>query len=68
MSEQRIQTVETKLAYLEHTLEELNQVVYKQSIKLEKLESLNSQLNDRLREAMSQGDSGDQANEVPPHY
>ncbi len=68
MSEHRLHTLETKLAYLEHTLEEVNKVVYQQSIQLDKLEQRNVQLTQRLQDALEQPNGQGEKYELPPHY
>ncbi len=68
MSEQRLQALETKLAFLEHTLEEVNKVVYQQSIQLDKLEQHNVQLTKRLQDALVQPADASSQHELPPHY
>lgn len=75
MNEARFQALETKLAYLERAFEELNQVVYKQSLQLEKITRESQQLNARLRQVLvgddsggGGGDGGGQEHQLPPHY
>ncbi|WP_347358867.1 SlyX family protein [Bdellovibrio sp.] len=68
MDDQRLITIETKLAHQEHQLEELSQVIYQQQQTIDKLEVLLQGLTSRLKEAL--GDGGDEirGNEKPPHY
>lgn len=68
MDENRLIDIETKLAYQEQLLEELNQVVTQQQARISQLEELCRTLAERLR---SQGDVAggpDADDEPPPHY
>jgi len=68
MSEERLVDIESKLAYQDQLLNELNDVVTEQQAKLMQLEELCKSLISRVRsmgEAMPATDAGD---EVPPHY
>ncbi len=69
MDEQRIIELETRLAYQEHTLNELNDVVTDQQSQLTRLEQLATTLSSRL-EALAEAGPGsaDAATEKPPHY
>ncbi len=70
MTEPRLQTIETKLAYLEHTIEALNKVVYQQSQQLDALAEKNRHLNARVQGLLEQGSAQDigASDEKPPHY
>ena len=72
MPEQRIISIETKIAYQEDTIEQLNAVVCKQQIQIDALELITQQLLSRVRdlsEASAQsGDTSLAADERPPHY
>ena len=68
MSEDRFETIESKLAHQEQLLNELNDVVTEQQAKLMQLEELCKSLISRVRsigEAMPAAGAGD---ERPPHY
>lgn len=68
MDEQRIIEIETRLAYQEQTLNELNQVMTDQQAQLTRLERSAETLSARLQ-AMAESDGGsDQGDERPPHY
>ena len=69
MDEDQLITIETKLAYQEKTIKELNDVVCEQQKALEKLGSDYRKLVKRCDE-LSQMLSGNDApaNEKPPHY
>lgn len=72
MPEQRIISIETKIAYQEDTIEQLNEVVCKQQIQIDALELVTQQLINRVRdlsEASAQsGETSSAADERPPHY
>ena len=58
--------IEEHLIHLEKQFDELNQVIYKQSLKIDELEKLVSSLNDKLDQNQNV-DSNNQS-ERPPHY
>ncbi|MGB5352459.1 MAG: SlyX family protein [Woeseia sp.] len=69
MDEQRIIELETRLAYQEHTLTELNDIMTDQQEQLSRQKRALEVLMARL-EAMADVQSGGSApqNERPPHY
>ena len=58
--------IEEHLIHLEKQFDELNQVIYKQSLKIDELEKLVSSLNDKLDQNQN-AESNNQL-ERPPHY
>lgn len=68
MDESRLIALETKLAYLEDTLQVLNQVVARQSKQIDQLETLCRELAERARSSADTVFRGTAADEVPPHY
>lgn len=58
--------IEEHLIHLEKQFDELNQVIYKQSLKIDELEKSVSSLNDKLDQNQSV-ESNNQL-EKPPHY
>ena len=58
--------IEENLIHLEKQFDELNQVIYKQSLRIDELEKLVSSLNDKLDQNQNV-DSNNQS-ERPPHY
>jgi uncharacterized coiled-coil protein SlyX len=58
--------IEEHLIHLEKQFDELNQVIYKQSLKIDELEQSVSSLNDKLDQNQSV-ESNNQL-ERPPHY
>jgi SlyX protein len=69
MSEERLVEIETKIAFQEQTIEDLNDVLYKQQQEIERLGSICDALVKRVKE-LSEFPSGIDApaNEKPPHY
>ena len=63
---ERIDTLETRLAFQEEAIETLNQTITAQWQQIDALTRQIAALSDRLREAEAQ--SGSPANERPPHY
>jgi len=68
MTDKRITELETKVAYQEHTIQELNDVIYKQQQQIDKVEIMCQHLMGRIQ-ALSESTGAEQpANEKPPHY
>ena len=69
MSEERLVEIETKIAFQEQTIEDLNDVLYKQQQEIERLGSICDTLVKRVKE-LSEFTPGIDApaNEKPPHY
>jgi SlyX protein len=63
---ERIDFLETKLTFLDNTIESLNTTITEQWLKIDALSRQLTSLNERLQEAESRA-SGP-ANEPPPHY
>ena len=62
--------IETKIAFQEDAVEELNKVIYQQQQKLDRLEAICESLVNHirdLRETVSENQAV-AANEKPPHY
>jgi len=72
MPEQRIISIETKIAYQEDTIEQLNDVVCKQQIQIDALELITQQLINRVRDlsesSAQSGETSSAVDERPPHY
>ncbi len=68
MNEQRLVEIETKLAYQEDTIQQLNDVVCLQHNQLEKLETVCKHLMDRLKELSDDKTNSSSSIEKPPHY
>jgi SlyX protein len=69
MSEERLIDIETRIAFQEDMIEELNKTIYQQQKKLERLEATCEALArhiSSLAESMSEISPG--GSERPPHY
>jgi SlyX protein len=69
MSEERLVEIETKIAFQEQTIKDLNDVVYEQQQEIQRLGSLCDALAKRIKD-LSEFAPGIEApaNEKPPHY
>jgi SlyX protein len=69
MNEDRLIEIETKLAFQEQTIKDLNDVIYEQQKEIDRLSSIYDTLMKQGQE-FSQSISGNDApaNEKPPHY
>lgn len=69
MSDERLVTIETKIAFQENLLDELNQSIYQQQKKLERLEATCEALARHLASlAESVHENKTVVSERPPHY
>lgn len=69
MLEERLENIETKIAFQEDLLEELNKAVYQQQLKLEQLEATCQALAGHIASlAESVNENRSVASERPPHY
>ena len=68
--EKKITELEEKFAFLDHTIEELNNVIFRQTQKIDELEIMLKHLSSQIRQMNSQKDTGDSEviNDRPPHY
>jgi len=69
MSEKLIE-LEEKIAYLDHTVEELNNVVFRQMQKTDELEEMIKHLSTQIEQLKDKSEGGAQAvdDKPPPHY
>lgn len=63
---ERVDTLETRLAYQDETIESLNQTITAQWKQIDALTRQIAQLNERLQAA--EANAPGPANERPPHY
>lgn len=68
MSEERLIDIESKLAYQDQLLLELNAVVTDQQAKIMQLETLCESLIDRVRAIAESGEGEPVEDQRPPHY
>ena len=68
MEAQRLIDIETKLAYQEDLIQELNDIVHTQQVKLDQLEASYKLLATNYARLAAQGDSEYPIDEKPPHY
>lgn len=69
MSEQRLVDIETKIAFQEKSIKDLNDVIYEQQQELDRLTAVCDLLVQRVKDLSDfvPGSDGP-ANEKPPHY
>lgn len=68
MDEDRIIDIETRLAYQEHLLSELNDALTNQQAQIGRLETMCESLIDRVKSLMDNAPSDDSRDQLPPHY
>ena len=69
MSEERLVEIETKIAFHEQTIKDLNDVIYEQQQEIERLGSICDALMKRVKELSAFTPASNvPANEKPPHY
>jgi SlyX protein len=68
MDESRLIELETRYAYLEETLQVLNQAVARQQKQIDQLEAMCRELRERALNSAETVFRGTAADEVPPHY
>jgi len=68
MDDQRLIDIETKLAYQEDLIQELNKTVHSQHLKISKLEESIRSLTLRYNSLAEHNDSEYPIDEKPPHY
>jgi len=68
MNDDRIIELEIKVAYQEDLLQELNKIVSQQQQQIDRLEAICKLLNERIKSLSTESGSGENVEEVPPHY
>ena len=68
MDDERLTRVEERLAHQEHAVGELSDVLHRQQLQLERLETLCRQLGERLASLQQGQAAGNPLDEKPPHY
>jgi len=64
----RIDELETRLAFQEELLEQLNQALSQQQIQLQDMHTAMQILSQRIKEAQTPPEQSKPADERPPHY
>lgn len=68
MNDERIIELEIKAAYQEDLLQALNKIVAGQQQQIDRLEATCRMLNERIKSLSTEGNTGENVEEVPPHY
>ena len=68
INEDRLIDIETRLAYQDQTINELNQVIYQQQKQIDQLEKTCRQLSNRMKDLTHKNPSTVPEDEKPPHY
>ncbi len=68
MNIERIIELEIKAAYQEDLLQELNKIVSQQQQQIDRLDETCKLLNDRIKSLSIDSGSGENIEEIPPHY
>ena len=68
MNDDRIIELEIKAAYQEDLLQELNKIVSQQQQQIDRLDETCKLLNDRIKSLSIDSGSGENIEEIPPHY
>lgn len=66
--DERLIEIETKVAYQEYTISELNDVIYRQQQQIDQLERICKALTDRMQDMAETSTSDKGGYEKPPHY
>ena len=68
MDEDRLVDIETKIAYQENTIKELNDVVCKQQEEIAQLQKTCKLLFNQLKTVSVEPSGNNPKDEIPPHY
>ncbi len=68
MTDQRLADLETRLAYQEHTIDQLDEALAAQQRRIELLEALCEELARRLRDIADPVERSPSGEQRPPHY
>lgn len=68
MDDKRLTDIETKIAYQERMISELNIIVYDQQKTIEDLKKMVEFLRNRVMDLADMSSLTDPGNEKPPHY
>ncbi|MEY2632638.1 MAG: Protein SlyX [Pseudomonadota bacterium] len=65
--DERLTDLEVKLSFAEHLLDELNRMVYRQQLQIERLENELRQVRQQMNQ-MQPAEARSLRDEIPPHY
>lgn len=68
MSDERLEKIETKIAFLEDAVDDLSKTLYAQQNQIDRLRAVIDSLTSRVRDLADTVGEGPPANERPPHY
>lgn len=68
MSDERLEKIESKIAFLEDAVDDLNKTIYAQQKQIDQLQDLVTSLLGRVRDLSDTLSEIGPANERPPHY
>ena len=68
MTETKFIDLETRIAFLEDTVDDLNKLVYQQSKKVDDLQLIVQNLNKHMKQVQSDITDIKPQDETPPHY
>jgi SlyX protein len=68
MTEERLENIEAKITFQEDLIEELNNTVYQQQKKLDRLEAICELLAGQIRSLAEADNENKPGSERPPHY
>lgn len=68
MSDSRLEKIETKIVFLEDSVQELSNTIYAQQKEIDRLRALCESLAGYVRDLVQAGGEGPAGNERPPHY
>lgn len=68
MDSKRLIDIETKLAYQEDVIQELNKTIHTQQLKIDQLDKALTLLISRHNSLLEEGSPGHPIDEKPPHY
>ena len=68
MSDDRLEKIESKITFLEDTVEDLNKTIYAQQKQIDQLQAIIESLVSHVRELSDTVGERGPAHERPPHY
>ncbi len=68
MLEEQLINIEIKISHHEHTINELNNVIYEQQKQIDKLEQTCKALIERIKTPNGNTPDNNNQHEIPPHY